>query len=84
MSDSVIKCPTCNGAGKIDATSAGIGIMIAVRRLELGMTQMDLAKLAGMHRATLANVESGRHDISLKQVRPLAKALQISPEALLP
>lgn len=47
-------------------------------------TQADLADAAGMSRATLANIESGRQSVSLEQLYGLASALACEPAALLP
>lgn len=83
MSD-LATCPTCNGTGSIDAQMAGFSAMLKASRLAAGMTQKELADVTGLNRATIANAESGRHAVTIKQVRPLAKALGIPPEALLP
>ena len=77
-------CPTCNGTGSIDAQTAGLAAMLVAARKAAGLTQKELAEATGLNRGTIANVESGRHVVTIKQVRPLAKALGISPEALLP
>lgn len=58
--------------------------MLKASRLAAGLTQDELAKATGMNRATIANVEAGRHAVTIKQVRPLAKALGLAPEDLLP
>ena len=34
-------------------------------RLEKGLSQMELAKLTGMHRSNICRIESGRHNISI-------------------
>lgn len=41
-----------------------ISKMVQVR-LEKGLSQMELAKLTGMHRSNICRIESGRHNISI-------------------
>ena len=61
-----------------------MGLAIARRREELGMTQDELAKAVGVNKATICRWESG--DISnmrRDRIQKLASALQVSPTALL-
>ena len=53
------------------------------RRLE-GMTQAELGCRVGLSRVSVNNIEKGRHHASLHQLFTIAKALKVSPEALLP
>jgi transcriptional regulator with XRE-family HTH domain len=49
------------------------------------MTQAEAARVAGMSRAALANIEVGRQNLSVHQLYPLAVALKLdSPAKLLP
>ena len=41
-----------------------ISKMVQVR-LEKGLSQMELAKLTGMHRSNICRIESARHNISI-------------------
>lgn len=77
-------CPTCDGTGQINAKTGHLGLVIAARRKELGMTQEQFAKAAGVHRATVANIECGRHVVEIKRVRQFAEALKLSIEELIP
>ena len=79
-----IKCPQCDGSGFLDSKDVHIGVIIAVRRKELKMTQDDLSKVLGVHRATVANIESGRHTIELKRLRSYADALKVDVLNLIP
>lgn len=68
-----------------DELYAELGGMIASRRKRVGFTQAEAAKLAGMSRAALANIEVGRQNLSVHQLYALAAALKLeSPSLLLP
>jgi len=79
-----MRCPTCDGTGEVDAKNVHIGVIMTARRKALKMTQEQLAKKAGVHRATIANIECGRHVIELKRLRDFAAALELSIEELVP
>lgn len=60
------------------------GIRIRNRRLELNMSQQELAdKLGYTDRSAIAKIETGKNDISLNKFKEIAKALQISPAKLI-
>lgn len=60
-----------------------IGENIRKRRIELGMTQEDLAKKVGYRSKTTINkIEKGVNDIPLQKVIVIAKALDIHPVQL--
>lgn len=60
------------------------GIRIRNRRIELGMSQQELAdRLGYTDRSTIAKIETGKNDISLNKFKELADALQIAPAKLL-
>jgi transcriptional regulator with XRE-family HTH domain len=48
-----------------------------------GLSQVGLAKAAGISRNYLARVEIGRHWPSLEMIERLARALKVKPAALL-
>lgn len=52
-------------------------------RQKLGITQEELAWRADMHRTYLADIERGAHNITLRSIANLARALQLSVEGLL-
>lgn len=61
-----------------------IGKRIQRRRIELGLSQLDLAKLMGYQdRSAISMVETGRRDITWENVCKYAKALNCSPSYLM-
>jgi transcriptional regulator with XRE-family HTH domain len=54
------------------------GRAVATRRRKLDLTQADLAARARMSRASVANIESGRQNVSLHHVYSLAEALEFA------
>ncbi len=79
-----MKCPTCDGSGEIDARTASFGATVAAKRKEMHLTQDELSRRCGLSRTTIANIEMGRQSVKLSHVRPLATALEMPPEDLLP
>lgn len=65
--------------GRYMATS--FGQRVRKRRLELGLSQGDLAKAAGIKQPTVSNIESGRNKGSAYAVQ-LSGALKCSPQWL--
>lgn len=53
-------------------------------RLAQGLTQEELARIAGMTRANVANVEAGRENPSITRPLRIAAALECTPADLLP
>lgn len=61
-----------------------IGNRIKDRRLELGMSQAELAKRIGAkHQTTISKIEVEKRGVPLKYLKPLAEALQTTQEYLL-
>lgn len=54
-----------------------LGLAIAKRRNELGLTQADVAGRIDLTRASLANIETGRQKVLLHQIYRLANALEV-------
>ena len=59
-------------------TAKMLGKRIKARRLELGMTQIECAKRAGIVQPYLLNLEHGRRDPTLSTLVRIAKALKVS------
>lgn len=57
---------------------------IRLRRNYLGLSQTELAKKASYNDKTaISKIENAGNDITMKQVRRLAKALEVTPEYLM-
>ena len=61
-----------------------IGERIKQRRLELGLTQTELAqKLGNKTRASVCNVEKDKEDLTTARIRQYAEALETTPAYLM-
>jgi len=60
-----------------------VGFNIRRIREERGLSQEELADLAGLHRAYIGQIERGEKNIGLKNLEKIAKALNISIKVLL-
>ena len=57
---------------------------IRKRRLELGMTQSELARLAGYeNRSSIARIERGDTNLPQSKIVDIAKALKVTPSYLM-
>jgi transcriptional regulator with XRE-family HTH domain len=61
-----------------------IGTRIRARRLQLVKTQEELAKVVGLSRPSLANIEGGRQTLLVHQLCLIAEALNLPTHDLLP
>ena len=61
-----------------------VGINIKKRRIELGLSQQELADALGYKtRSIIAKIESGENDVSQSKLRKFAAVLHTTPEALI-
>ncbi|MBS1892225.1 MAG: helix-turn-helix transcriptional regulator [Actinobacteria bacterium] len=60
-----------------------VGPRIAKRREELGLSQEELADLAGLHRTAISPLELGKHGTRVVTVYRIATALGVAPIELL-
>lgn len=61
-----------------------VGERIKLRRLELKLSQSELAKKAGYSdKSAISKLEHSENDITLKQVKRIADALDVSPSFLI-
>jgi len=60
-----------------------VGFRIRKIREDKGLTQVQLSKLAGMHRAYIGQIERGEKNIGLKNLQKIARALRVQPRDLL-
>lgn len=54
------------------------------QRMAAGLTQQELAEKAGIRRETLANIERGRYNPSLRTAQTLAGLLGFSTDEVFP
>ena len=60
-----------------------IGLNITIIRERQGLTQENLAELAGLHRAYIGQIERGEKNIGLKNLQKIANGLNVSVHTLL-
>lgn len=53
------------------------------RRIQLGLSQEELAERAGLHRTYVGSVERGERNVSLENIVRLAEAVGADPSDLL-
>lgn len=56
---------------------------LRVQRLEVGLSQEELADLAGLHRTYIGSVERAERNISIDNMERLAHALKLDVSDLL-
>jgi transcriptional regulator with XRE-family HTH domain len=61
-----------------------VGFNIRRIREERGLSQEELASLAGLHRAYIGQIERGEKNIGLKNLQKIANALDINIKDILP
>lgn len=59
-----------------------LGESINKRRLYLGLSQQELAGLAGLHRTYVSDIERGARNPTVGTILRIAQALQIQPSRL--
>ena len=79
-----MKCPHCEGTGRMSIERASVGDMILASRKAKGMTQEELASRVELSRAQVANLEGGRSDTSLRALMRFAEALGVTTKELVP
>src|SRR5271169_2875311 len=63
---------------QIDRIQSPLGTALKRRRLDLGLSQEELANRAGLHRTYITDVERGSRNPSLDTIQKLAGALQVA------
>jgi DNA-binding XRE family transcriptional regulator len=81
--DKNLVCPYTLDMDKMIA-SKSIGGKIALARRRRGLTQTELAQLAGCSRQTVNEVEHDHHEPTMKILRRLARVLKCSVVSLWP
>jgi transcriptional regulator with XRE-family HTH domain len=65
-----------------DDVQRRLGVRLRELRAGRGLTQLRLAERSGISRPSIANVEAGRQNVSLRQLCALAAALGVTVEDL--
>lgn len=60
-----------------------VGRRIKVRRVELGLTQSDLAQKLSVGQSNLSYIEKGKRDLSISLLDEIARALKCKPDFFL-
>lgn len=60
------------------------GQKLARARKSRSVTQRELARLIGVSRVTVANIEGAKQNVQLAQIYSIARALDVAPSDLLP
>ncbi len=61
-----------------------LAVMVVERRKIMNMNQEKLAELTGISRASISNIEKGRHGLTLKNLEKLCEIFGCSSADLLP
>jgi len=59
------------------------GQRVRARRLELHLSQEDLAAASGLDRTYISGIERGKRNVALRNIERLARALKTAPAGLL-
>jgi transcriptional regulator with XRE-family HTH domain len=65
-----------------DAFLMALGEAIHERRVQLGMSQQELADLAGVHRTYVSDIERGARNLTVTTVSRIACSLGMTPSRL--
>lgn len=66
----------------LDALAAGQNSALKIMRKHFNLTQVQLAEMSGVSRPYIAEIESGKKDGSLRALKSLADAMNISVNLL--
>ena len=80
-------CSTARWPSSMDLTKRRflrrLGDQVRERRTAMGMTQAELAEKCALHRTFIGSVERGERNISVLNLRIIARALRLSIAQLL-
>ncbi len=57
--------------------------MVSILRDKNGLTQLELAKRAGLTQSTISNIENGRTQLGAERAKMLARVLHVHPAVLI-
>ncbi len=67
----------------MDADLQRLGKCVREFRLKAGLSQEELADLAGLHRTYVGGIERGERNVGVINLLQLARALKVRPSELL-
>ena len=79
-------CPSCGRPKQADKATVlrVFGACVRDERKRLGMKQHDLARLVGLSRVSVVNIEAGKQNVTVTGLHALAVALGVRCAKLLP
>lgn len=69
---------------RIEDINKQFGVLLKERRTSLHLSQQEFGSRVDLSRASIANIERGEQGISLEQLYAFSKALNTTPENLIP
>lgn len=72
-----------DGFEKLDGLVSALAGVLEKRRQEVGISQEELAKRAGISRTYLSDIERGLRNISISTLTKLAQAMDITASRIL-
>jgi len=60
-----------------------LGKKVKELRLRAGYSQEELASRAGLHRTYMSDIERGKRNVSIENIKKIADALNVDPSELL-
>jgi transcriptional regulator with XRE-family HTH domain len=66
-----------------DQLIIALSMILRARRETLGISQSELARLSGLHRSYIGDLERGSRNISVRNLTRLADAMSMQPSKLL-
>ncbi len=66
-----------------DQLIIALSLVLRARREGLGLSQSELARLSGLHRSYIGDLERGSRNISVRNLTRLAEAMGVKPSKLM-
>jgi DNA-binding XRE family transcriptional regulator len=62
----------------LESFSVAVGNLVHARRIQMGLTQMELAKLAGTKQATISKIEAAKENVTMETLNGIFAALRLA------
>ena len=73
----------CRNHGRVQEYLLAVGSALRNMREHAGLSQEELAQLAGLHRTYVGGVERGERNITIGSLKKLTDILEVSPSQVL-